>query len=177
MRRWQIVILIVLGIFFSGYLQQKNISKPIDLESFSSKEGRFTLLMPGTPKLETRVVNTAKGEVTAYMYIVKLDDRVYMVSYSDYPDDAIHELTPEQILDNGRDGMIANVFGELISETIISLDGYPGRQLNIGVGNSGIRAKIFLVKNRMYGVMVSGPNDKMYLEPAGDVLDSFRLLE
>ena len=173
MRGWLSGVLVLL-VLFCGCIGSED---DVALETFTSKDDGFSILMPGTPELETHTVNTVAGPITVYVYQVESNGIVYQVGYNDYPEEAMEGLTPEQMLDGARDGAVANVFGELIAEEIISLNGYPGRQINIAVEDNGIRAKIFLVDNRLYQVLVVGPKNKMYYKNVGDVLDSFELID
>jgi hypothetical protein len=149
--------------------------KTAELKAFSPDGGGFSIMLPGTPELQTQTVNTAAGPIVVKMYIVNDNGMAYIVSYNDYPQEAMDQTTPEQVLDGARDGAVANVYGKLLSETILSLDGYPGRQINVGVGDNGIKARIYLVNNRLYNVMVSGPGQKLTTKTVGDVLESFKL--
>lgn len=146
-------------------------------EKFSSSEGAFSALMPGTPTQQVRTAKTSSGLVDAYMFLVERRDVAYVVAYSDYPNPMIQAGTPKLILDGARDGAVANVQGKLVRESVISLDGHQGRELQIESpgGKVTVTARLFLVDRRLYQVMVLMHNDKASSEDVNKFLDSFRI--
>ena len=145
---------------------------------FSSPEGNFSILMPGTPSHATNAVNTAVGTIDMHMYSRELgNNTAYAVIYSDYPE-FITRASPDKVLDGGRDGAIANSKGKLISEQNIFLDGgHAGREIKIDIPGKGLmKIRAFLVRNRLYQVMVAAPGDVIDSEESRKFLTSFNLL-
>jgi len=102
------------------------------------------------------------------------------VGYSDYPEEMVKESDPEKILDGSRDGAVRNANGKLVLENKISLDGNPGRELVIDAKGKGgqdatMKARVFLVKNRLYQVMVVAPKGQVSGAEIDDFLKSFKL--
>lgn len=117
--------------------------------TYTSTEGRYSVLLPQQPKLSSQEASTSTGEkFTQYMAQATDTDSLYGFIYFDY--------TPEMSfsLDKARDGAIGAVKGTLLSEEAISLGGYPGRELKIAAKNSDldllIRARIYDVGRRVY---------------------------
>lgn len=148
--------------------------------TFSSREGGFSVLLPSPPTEQRQTVNTVAGPIEAYFFVVdrqKQDRFVYTVAYSDYPDAVVEKRDPGAILDGARDGAVKNVRGRLLSELSLSLGGHPGREINIAVeGTHTIRARLYLVNNRLYQVSVLAPSEKLGSKNVGQFLDSFTLL-
>ena len=149
--------------------------KPAELKNFTSEDGRFSILLPDTPKFETHNLSSAVGPVVSKSYIVDDLDMSYGVTYTDYPSDVVERTDPQKMLDGARDGGISNSHGELVTEKNISLNGYPGREMTISVRDIAVRSRVYIVKNRLYSVLASGPIAQLYLEPAVSILDSFNL--
>lgn len=141
---------------------------------FSSFEGAFSILMPGTFTEEINVINTVAGFIDLHRFSVEQENDVYGVSYSDYPETVVQASTPDVILEGACHGMVAGIGGKLLTESTMSLNGYPGRELIIEVaGGKGIvQARIFLVGHRLYQVMVVTS-----LEDVKKFLDSFVVFE
>jgi hypothetical protein len=152
------------------------VSKPVELQPFSSADGRFSILMPGAPKYESTNVDTAAGTLVMHSYMVEDAGMAYGVIYSDYPD-FMKDADPQAVLDGGRDGAVAKIKGTLISETPLTLGGYPGRDITVSAGTLGFRSRIYLVNTRIYSVIVTGPTDKLKLPRVDEVLDSFKLTD
>ena len=164
-------ILITLTTFF---LASCSTLDKVNLRSFSPENNNFSVLMPGNPRFQTQTVNTAVGLIEIKMYISEVDGIAYLIDSNEYPEKVI-ETSPKLILDGARNGAVKNVYGKLISETIISLDGYPGRELNIAIADGGARARIYLVKNALYQLIVVGPGEKLYLGHVHRMFESFKL--
>jgi hypothetical protein len=148
--------------------------KPAELQSFSSTEGGFSILLPGTPKYDATTVDSAVGPLVIHSYMVEDAGMAYGVIYTDYPD-FVRDADPEDILDGGRDGAVAKIKGTLVSEDRITLGGYPGRDITITSGQMGVRTKICLADTRMYSAIVTGSADKISDPRIEEVLDSFQL--
>lgn len=102
-----------------------------DWLAFESDEGRYAVEFPRAPKRTSMPVPTAVGEVEAISHEVEMDDAYYAVAIIDYPADFVAEADPQQMLDGARDGAVANIGGELISERQLTLAGAPSRRLQI----------------------------------------------
>lgn len=64
----------------SSFVLAESIWKP-----FSSSEGRFRVLMPGTPVQEKGSVNTKHGSITINSLYVVRDEAEYEVVFFDFP--------------------------------------------------------------------------------------------
>jgi hypothetical protein len=148
-------------------------------KEFSSHEGAFSTLMPGTPTEKTQKVNTQAGTIDIHGFTLEQKSFTYMVSYNEYPDAIVQAASADKILDAARDGGVSNVQGKLLSELIISLDKYPGREIRIEAadGKHTVKTRIYLVKNRLYQVLVVTPKEGSFSNDVTKFLDSFKLLE
>jgi hypothetical protein len=148
-------------------------------KEFSSSEGAFSILVPGTPNEQAISVNTEAGSIDGHLFMVGRKDMSYLVAYADYPDTLIQKRTPDAMLDGARDGAVANAQGKLLGELVISINGYPGRELKIESpdGQGIMKARIFMVGHRLYQVGVVTPKEKALSRNIGKFLDSFKLLK
>ena len=76
----------------------KNIWK-----EFTSKEGRFTVMLPGTPVQQDRVLETPIGPVKTRDFFLQSDISAYYLSYAEFPN--VGTLTPQEnkeMLDSSR---------------------------------------------------------------------------
>lgn len=141
---------------------------------FVSEEGGFSVSMPGEPNEETQTVPTEAGDIEVHMFSVESGGTAYLVGYSDYPPDLVEMVDSEVLLDSARDGAVDD--GTLVSEESITLDDYPGRSLTVDTSDEDIMvfARIFLVGNRLYQVVVSTGEDALTEDMSG-FFDSFKL--
>lgn len=149
-------------------------------KEFSSKDGRYSVSMPGTPKETTQKVPTPAGEIVTNVATLEPSKGVgYAVSYNDMPFDDDKLKQPgvvDNVLDGSANGQVTNVKGKLISQKAIKLGEFPGREVHFEVPGQGeIRSRIFLVGKRLYQTMVQGPKASVTSKDADKFLDSFKV--
>ena len=130
---------------------------PAAWKKFTSEEGRFVVSFPGKPKAQSQTINTSAGKFKSKTHILKSNIASYMVSYFDLPLASDDPATSKVLLDGGRDTALANMKGKLKSEKEITLEGYPGRHTVAEIDGGVINARTYVVKNRIYQVMVVTP--------------------
>lgn len=138
-------------------------------------------MTPYTLKETTQTLNTQAGKIDIHIFASEQGGQSLMVLYSDYPANLVKASDPEKIYDGGRDGAVANVKGQLVSESRIWLYGSPGREILIKTKASNgqdatVRDRIYLVGNRLYQVMAVVPSEKENSSEITSFLDSFKLL-
>ncbi len=155
---------------------------PVDpWQTFSSKEGGFTLSLPGKPKEQRQPVGTAGGSVTAIMYFTEVGSTAFGVGYGDYPGSAAN-VDPQAVLKGARDGAAKNVNGTVVSEKPIELAGHPGLEIAVETpasakmpGGAMYRARIYLVGNRLYQVIYVALKKEEHAADYQKLFDSFHL--
>lgn len=150
------------------------------LEEYASEAGGFTISTPLTLDESSQSVDTQAGPIDIYTFTAEDNQAAYIVAYSDYPEALVTQSEPDIILDGSRDGAVGNVGGTLINETRIDLQGNPGRALVIDTTtddgqDATVNARIYLVDNRLYQVLVVVPKGDEDEVDADGFLDSFSL--
>ncbi|MDD5005223.1 MAG: hypothetical protein PHS93_01805 [Candidatus Omnitrophica bacterium] len=149
-------------------------------KKYISNEGGFAVSMPGAPTSQKIILPTDFGQTYLYVFLLnrKDDNCAYSVSYVDYPAELFQKKSTDRILEDARLGAIRNIQGKLVSESPISLKGNPGKEFIIESGNGEIvvKARVFLVKQRFYELMVTTSKQKSTSFDIKKFLDSFRLL-
>jgi hypothetical protein len=114
----------------SGQSTPGSAQSVTNLKRFTSAEGRFTVLMPGTPTPSTDQVAVGSGQsaqtTPLYEFILTVGDGNvgYMVGYNDFPAGVAID-SPEAVLERGRNGAVSNK--TLLTDTAVNLNGVPGR--------------------------------------------------
>jgi hypothetical protein len=149
-------------------------------KEFKCADGRFRVTMPEIPPLQKQTLNTPLGPVALYMYMHenRRYDYSFAIAYCDYPANLL-QASAKAGLDGARDGILANTQGaKLQKETPIALSGHPGRDLTVDVaGKAKMRIKLYLVKNRLYQLVVVQSGARPSAEAVAKFFDSFRLDE
>lgn len=159
-------------------------TNPQAWKEYSSTEGGFSILFPGTPSESSQLVEAAPG-VQFKLSIHSLKTLAeYGVMYADYPIPVGDPAVARRVLDNGAKGAVASVNSELLELKEIALDGHPGRYLKERMPRGELmRVKMLLVGQRMYQVAITTPREegasaemvKQYETMADKFLNSFKL--
>jgi hypothetical protein len=141
-------------------------------KKYENKEWNFSAIFPYTIKESPGengglTVSAANPE----------DTIAYMLSVFPLADEVLKRKSQDKILEDAVQGAVDNVKGTLLSKSVISIDGYPGRQFDIKSDQFIAKCRIYLVKNRMYLPMViANPSLKLPIE-SNDFHANFKLLK
>lgn len=142
--------------------------------NFASKEGRFSVDLPGVPKPEKLPDGTTKFQVES-------GDSVYIVVYVDLKSAVTEADAITRVLEASRDAEVKVLDGKIDSEKRITLADKPGLQVNLSLpdpkfpgGGSAIE-RYYLTGNRVYEVVVITKNPKLDEKEFARFLDSFKI--
>lgn len=184
-----------LAIFFllSGYIATDTVlaNEPITIaqsiwKRFSSSEGNFSILMPGTPQEDKQTVNTKTGTIEVHTFTVtrQQEEVKYTVSYTEYPEQYIELLhrnnLVEKALENGKNTAMQKANATLVSETEISLGSSLGREIHYKKpGDKIVKHRIYLVNKRLYQIIVetTKKREKYLTKSMADFFSSFNLTD
>jgi hypothetical protein len=158
-------------------------SKP---QEFVSRSGGFAVAGPAAMEEVTiQTINRTFGIVDLHIFNFNAMHRKMQcyVTYSDYPEVVIahFKLDAQKVLDGARDAAVGDLNHKLVIEQPITLGANPGRELVIEVKAQGgqvqtLKARLYLVKNRLYQVKALAPKGEVSVAEMDEFLRSFRLL-
>jgi hypothetical protein len=140
-------------------------------ERFVSESGRFSVVMPGRPKLETRFLKGRTGHDFRYSsYLLDLGSSAYMVSFSDY--DSQTEIS----LDDALGGIIRSWPNNTVTgRRRTTLYGYPARTLELQTPEHRVRFRVFAQGRRLYQIGFVALRKDWDSADAEGFMSSFRL--
>lgn len=101
---------------------------PAGFARYTHEEGRFSVDAPGEPQFTDTTSETALGTLTYTNATFRLPEGALMIAWGDLPIEIDEDDgTIDAMFDGGRDAMLKNINGKLLSEEVITLDGRPGR--------------------------------------------------
>jgi hypothetical protein len=169
------VILVAILLLTIGSRQAKPMSAQSDWIVFSPKGGGFSIMLPGEPKRREFPHGTSKGQTLSPLYELTHEDFKYVVSYMNYPI-SVEGAERDKLLSMGAEAGITSAGGEVVSNTPISLDGYPGREVKGEMKGFSYRSRVYLVGQRLYLLIVWLPSNKTDSENAAKFFNSFKLV-
>jgi hypothetical protein len=127
-------------------------------KEFKSSEGRFSIVLPGTPKKEVNTQDTKIGKLTSHYFNLETDLGHYLVTYVDMPEGPTTPADTKAALDSARDQALSSG-ARLLLENDISVAGVVGRELLVEQNGLIVKARFFFVKARLYQILfVTRPN-------------------
>ncbi len=142
-------------------------------EKYTSKDGKYAVAFPGTPKTQT----TKASGVDLNITIVEKGMGGFAVIYSDLPAEALKVAKPKDLLDGGQKGLIDNFKAKVTKSNDIEFgkDKLPGREIVGEKDAMQLRITLILKDNRLYQVFVVGPKDLVSGKDADDFFKSFEI--
>jgi hypothetical protein len=154
-------------IYFKIILFVLNVFPSVDIDewkSFTSDEGGFSVLTPGTFESKEKTIKTELGEMLCGSFIYQdtmglSKNELYVISYCDYPEGTFHKDSTElidEVLEVAVEQENANLKGQVTYNHKIKQNGYPGRIFRIRYNNSEVvlKSKVFLVNDRFFTIQV-----------------------
>jgi hypothetical protein len=124
---------------------------------YTAPDGRFTILMPGSPERNTQSQKTYMGEINLKTFIAQPPKQqvAYVVVYNDFPYSYVQMANPQLILNNARDMALKTTKSNLISQrSIRSSNGHPGKEIvYINSGGKITNNRMYVAEGRLYQVM------------------------
>ncbi len=124
---------------------------------FTAPDGRFSVLMPGMPKLITQTQKTYMGEIDLQMFVAQPPQQevAYVVTFNDFPDSYGQMANPRTILNDAQNMALKTTRSNLVTQRDIrSSNGHPGREV-VYVNSIGkiTKNRMYFAEGRLYQVM------------------------
>ncbi len=149
-------------------------------ELFVSKDGKFSIALPGKAAESKNKAKVGDGTVDLYVFKVTHKSSAFIVTYSDYPKDKIG-ADKEKFVADRVEANVANLKGKVLSNEKLALGKgkHPGREARVELGEKKqlYRARVYLVGERVYQVVVLGPDEFVKGKEVDDYFASFKVDE
>jgi hypothetical protein len=147
-------------------------------KEFQAKQGRFSVLLPGTPAYEVQTRDfPAVGATQVHTYVLRQEPYVFLVVYADLPPQLLR-TGPLAVADDMQNGFLESLDARLVSEKDIKISGKPGKEFRADVPKlPGIAlSRAAAVGGRVYQIAVVAPREQSPVPELRKFLDSFKLL-
>jgi hypothetical protein len=147
---------------------------------FVSEAGGFRIDLPGDPVEQVKTADSPLGPLEFHIFAVTHGGATYAASYNDMPE-VLALADPDRALEGGVEGALKNTRGKLLIKRNIAIDGHPGKEFTSHVpGLPGTthcnRARLYLVRTRLYQVVLAGTEEQVSGEAGERIFKSFALL-
>jgi hypothetical protein len=142
----------------------------------TSKEGGFSVQLPGPVAEGRRPQPTSLGELMLHTFIAAdpSGETAYFISYTDFAEGDIMSASAREVLERASRSAVQALGGTGISQRPLTLDGFPGEEVGAVAGPRALVARFYLVGPRLYQQLLIYPQGQMPVE-AETFFSSFRL--
>lgn len=147
----------LIALFFSIISVVHTHAQLVETESklFSSREGKFTVLLPGIPTTGYRPINSDSPTSVTYVTNLQTPSASYIIAYFDLPSIVSGSENAKKLIDETRDRILKMYSLKLESENEISSADYSQRALKmLTPSGKEFLTRIHLVKQRVYHVSI-----------------------
>lgn len=152
-------------------------------KEYKSAEGKFQVLTPGDFDKAVDTVRTDLGKLAYHVLVYNnqqknAENLFYMITFCDYPQGTIHSDSTALLKDffeASIDQAASSVKGEVVYQSDVSLQGYPGKvwRINYLRDQAVIKTKAFMVRNRFYSIQTVTLKDMAMNAASERFFDSF----
>ncbi len=149
---------------------------------FTPSDGRFSILMPGQPKVTSQTQKTFMGEINLQVFVAQppKQEVAYVVAFNDFPDSYGQMANPEEILKNAQEMALKTTQSNLVKQKEIrSTNGHPGREIEyVNSGGKITKSRMYFAEGRLYQVMVitTKRQQKFLTKSIAGYLNSFNVV-
>jgi hypothetical protein len=148
-------------------------------QEYTSQDASYTIQMPARPVESVQGIPSPTGSLPMHVSLANMGPQeAYMTAYIDYPEN-FKNFSSDALLDGAAQGGVTNSHSTLVSKKRITLDGYPGVEMEMMMpaseGGGRAVSRIYWVAPRIYITVGGGPDTKEVKQAATKFLDSFKL--
>ncbi len=146
--------------------------------TITAPDKRFSVEMPASPKKEVVDAPSAFGPTKVVILAVDTIDYSLLAGYTDYPVKSISRARAESLLTQATEAVRKRPRVTQVVERKITIDGYPGRDLEISFGPEvNCRQRQLMVGARSYLLTVTCPANRDMSPETNRFFKSFKLLK
>jgi len=145
------ILIYIIGILFlfgSPSTENSTLQK-----KYYGIEGDFKIMFPGIPKKAVSDVPTDLGTIKMYQYLYEASQsKVYIVGFSDYPEQYMQASKSMELLENAKIGFINNLQIKVTEENSIKIGNHPGIMFRASGNGWFVVMRDYLVNNRLFQI-------------------------
>jgi len=122
---------------------------------FTSQEGRFSVLMPGTPKYTVETTPSDHGPYTTHLLTLRAPRNVFLIGWVDYDPSFNFNLQSE--LEMNRDNFVRGVKARLLETRSTTIDGYRAIEFTAEAPLRIFKSRVYMVGRRPYQIVIGSP--------------------
>ncbi len=155
-----------------------DIAKAADWRDVAPDGAGFRISMPGEPVRNSKTISLegGAGTIQVQSYSVQMSSKIsYAVLYYDLPEAVSGSADVYTLYQRVTDSGVADLKGKLVSEKVIFLGSWPGKEVHAENDQDAFRAVMFLVNGRFYHMIANRQKGQIQSDDVERFLSSFKL--
>ena len=149
------------------------VADEVGWSTFTSKAGRFSVLLPGTPTEQRETKQSDQGPYTIHLVILKDQRNRFVVGWVDYPPSFNPDWQLE--LEMNRDKFVENQKATLLTSRQIRIDGHQVIEFTAETPEQIFRSRVYMVGRRPYQIIIGSPRGLDDSENINKFFNSFKI--
>ena len=126
---------------------------------YENEQGRFSVLMPGTPNAETpQTTQSEHGPYTTHLFITKTSSSIFLIGWVDY--DPNFNFNRQQELEANRDNFVKGVQATLMDSRALTIDGYQAIEFIAESETRRFKSRVYMVGRRPYQIVIASQKNE-----------------
>ena len=146
---------------------------PGDWVRFDSAPGRFSVLMPETPKDTVETTPSDHGPYTTYLFIARDERNVYLIGWVDY--DVKFNFNRQSEMEANRDNFVKGVKATLTGSRLLTIDGFSVLEFTADTVDRTFKSRVYMVGRRPYQIVIGYPKEDATTAPVAKFFNSFKI--
>lgn len=148
---------------------------PAVWKQYSYPSDGFAISSPVQPTLSSQVKPTDSGNVEMHTYTISLSDNgIVMISVSEVK--GLENASAKERLQKAKEGALKAGNAALTTEKAIVLGSYPGLQYEAQTQTFHVRARMYIIKNRLLQLLEISPLSVTFPADAERITTSVRVI-
>lgn len=142
--------------------------------TFTSAEGRFSVLMPGQPTIDKKeTVQSEHGPYTTHLMVLRDTRNVFIIGWADY--DPSFNFNRRAEMEMNRDVFVTDMKAKLLNSREVILDGYRAIEFTAETTDKIYKSRIYMVGRRPYQIVIGSPKGVEDSASIDRFLNSFKV--
>ncbi|HEX5705884.1 MAG TPA: hypothetical protein VFX96_01210 [Pyrinomonadaceae bacterium] len=124
-------------------------------EKFTSDKGRFSVLLPGKPKEETKTADSPHGPYTTTIFLLSAPGAIYIAGWVDY--DPNFKFGVQAELEANRDNFVKAMKATVLQTRQIEYGTHPGIEFTAESEAHFVSSRVYVVGRRPYQLIAVVP--------------------
>src|SRR5262245_41722912 len=142
--------------------------------TFTSPEGRFSVLVPGQPTTDKQeTIQSDHGPYDSHLMVFRDTKNVFIIGWVDY--DPSFNFNRHAEMEMNRDVFVSDVKAKLLNSREVIVDGYRVLEFTAETAEKTYKSRVYMVGRRPYQIVIGSPSGEEDAATVDRFFNSFKV--